>query len=48
MTASEAAFSRGSLVVAAPVFAELLVAPGRKGAFVDAFFGRYRGYWRTF
>jgi len=36
-TALETAFSRGSLVVAAPVFAELLAAPGRTEAFVDAF-----------
>ena len=36
-TALEAAFGRGSLVVAAPVFAELLAAPGRTEAFVDAF-----------
>lgn len=33
----EAAFSRGGLVIAAPVFAELLAAPGRTEAFVDAF-----------
>jgi len=36
-TALEAAFNRGGLVVAAPVFAELLAAPGRTEAFVDAF-----------
>ena len=35
--ALEAAFHRGGLVVAAPVFAELLAAPGRTEAFVDAF-----------
>ena len=35
--ALEAAFSRGSLVVAAPVFAELLAAQGRTEVFVDAF-----------
>src|ERR1039457_7438812 len=29
--------TRGSLVIAAPVFAELLAAPGRTEAFVDAF-----------
>jgi len=28
-TALEAAFNRGSLVVSAPVFAELIAAPGR-------------------
>lgn len=36
-TALEAAFNRGSLVIAAPVFAELLAAPGRTEAFVDSF-----------
>src|ERR1035441_7610578 len=36
-TALEAAFGRGGLVVAAPVLAELLAAPGRTEAFVDAF-----------
>jgi predicted nucleic acid-binding protein len=35
--ALEAGFGRGSLVMAAPVFAELLAAPGRNEAFVDAF-----------
>ena len=38
-TALEAAFNRGGLVVAAPVFAYLLAAPGRTEAFVDAFLG---------
>ena len=33
----EAAFNRGGLVIAAPVLAELLAAPGRTEAFVDAF-----------
>jgi|SRR5208282_2510979 len=33
-TALEAAFRRGSLVVAAPVFAELIAAPGRTEALV--------------
>src|ERR1700722_2855133 len=33
-TALEAAFRRGSLVVAAPVFAELIAAPGRSESFV--------------
>ena len=33
----EAAFHRGRLVIAAPVFAELLAAPGRTEGFVDAF-----------
>lgn len=36
-TALEAAFSRGGLVAAAPVFAELLAAPGRTESFVDSF-----------
>ena len=37
-TALENAFRRGSLVAAAPVFAELIAAPGRSEMFVDAFF----------
>ena len=37
-TALEAAFHRGNLVVAAPVFAELLAAPGRSEAFLSSFF----------
>jgi predicted nucleic acid-binding protein len=37
-TALEAAFQRGTLVVAAPVFAELIAAPGRTEAFVGSFF----------
>jgi len=37
-TALEAAFQRGSLVVAAPVFAELIAAPGRTESFVSSFF----------
>jgi hypothetical protein len=36
-TALEAAFRRGTLVVAAPVFAELVAAPGRTEAFVTSF-----------
>ena len=36
-TALEAAFNRGNLVVAAPVFAELLAAPGRTETFVNSF-----------
>jgi predicted nucleic acid-binding protein len=36
-TALEAAFRRGRLVVAAPVYAELIAAPGRTEAFVDSF-----------
>jgi predicted nucleic acid-binding protein len=36
-TALDSAFSRGSLVVAAPVFAELIAAPGRTEAFVSSF-----------
>ena len=37
-TALESAFSRGNLTVAAPVFAELIAAPGRTENFVGAFF----------
>jgi predicted nucleic acid-binding protein len=36
-TALEAAFNRGNLVVAAPVFAELIAAPGRTERFVNSF-----------
>jgi hypothetical protein len=36
-TALETAFSRGNLVVAAPVFAELIAAPGRSESFVSSF-----------
>src|ERR1035437_2121043 len=36
-TALEAAFKRGSLVVSAPVFAELIAAPGRTESFVISF-----------
>lgn len=36
-TALEAAFHRGGLVVSAPVFAELIAAPGRTEAFVSSF-----------
>jgi predicted nucleic acid-binding protein len=36
-TALEAAFNRGNLVVSAPVFAELIAAPGRTEAFVTSF-----------
>jgi predicted nucleic acid-binding protein len=36
-TALETAFNRGSLVVSAPVLAELIAAPGRTESFVDAF-----------
>ena len=36
-TALETAFSRGNLVVAAPVFAELIAAPGRTEKFVSSF-----------
>jgi predicted nucleic acid-binding protein len=36
-TALEAAFYRGRLVIAAPVFAELLAAPSRTELFVDTF-----------
>jgi len=37
-TALETAFNRGSLLVAAPVFAELIAAPGRTETFVSSFF----------
>lgn len=37
-TALDAAFHRGTLVAAAPVFAELIAAPGRSEAFVSSFF----------
>ena len=36
-TALDTAFHRGNLVVAAPVFAELIAAPGRTEAFVSSF-----------
>jgi predicted nucleic acid-binding protein len=36
-TALEAAFNRGGLVVSAPVFAELMAAPGRTESFVNSF-----------
>src|SRR6185437_11877062 len=36
--ALESAFNRGTLVAAAPVFAELMAAPGRSEAFVGLFF----------
>jgi hypothetical protein len=36
-TALEAAFNRGGLVVSAPVFAELMAAPGRTEGFVSSF-----------
>jgi len=35
--ALEAAFHRGNLLVAAPVFAELIAAPGRSETFVGSF-----------
>src|SRR6266478_9667114 len=37
-SALETAFNRGTLVAAAPVFAELIAAPGRSEAFVGSFF----------
>jgi predicted nucleic acid-binding protein len=40
--ALEAAFRRGSLVVAAPVFAELIAAPGRTEDFVNTFLSENR------
>jgi len=36
-TALDTAFNRGTLVAAAPVFAELIAAPGRSEAFVNSF-----------
>jgi hypothetical protein len=36
--ALDAAFHRGILIAAAPVFAELIAAPGRSEAFVGSFF----------
>ncbi len=36
-TALDAAFKRGNLIVAAPVFAELIAAPGRSEDFVSLF-----------
>jgi len=36
-SALDAALGRGSLVIAAPVFAELLAAPSRDEAFLDSF-----------
>jgi hypothetical protein len=36
-SALDAALGRGSLVIAAPVFAELLAAPSRNDAFLDSF-----------
>ena len=36
--ALDAAYRRGNLIVAAPVFAELIAAPGRTEKFVDGFF----------
>lgn len=37
-TSLDAAFHRGILVAAAPVFAELIAAPGRSETFVNSFF----------
>jgi len=37
-SALDTALRRGALVVAAPVFAELLAAPGRDETFLDSFF----------
>ena len=37
-TALDMAFNRGTLVAAAPVFAELIAAPGRSETFVSSFF----------
>ncbi len=54
--ALDAAFSRGTLIVAAPVFAELIAAPGRSEAFVSTFLEEngiaidwhlHEGIWRS-
>ena len=37
LTALDAAFNRGGLIIAAPVFAELIAAPARNEAFVSTF-----------
>jgi len=37
-SALDAALGRGTLTTAAPVFAELMAAPGRSESFVDSFF----------
>lgn len=37
-SALDAALGRGALVVAAPVFAELIACPGRSETFLDSFF----------
>ncbi|MGO8734102.1 MAG: type II toxin-antitoxin system VapC family toxin [Terriglobia bacterium] len=37
-SALDAALGRGSLIVSAPVFAELMACPGRDQAFLDMFF----------
>jgi hypothetical protein len=37
-SALDAALARGGLVVAAPVFAELMACPGREQGFLDTFF----------
>jgi hypothetical protein len=37
-SALDAALGRGGLIIAAPVFAELMVCPGRDQAFLDLFF----------
>ena len=38
-SALDAALARGSLFICAPVFAELMAAPGRTESFLDSFFG---------
>ncbi len=37
-SALDAALGRGGLIIAAPVFAELMACPGRDQAFLDSFF----------
>jgi predicted nucleic acid-binding protein len=41
-SALDAALARGSLVICAPVFAELMAAPSRTEGFLDSFFGATR------
>ena len=41
-SALDAAYKRGGLIVAAPVFAELMAAPGRDQSFLDRFFQEAR------
>jgi len=38
-SALDAALGRGGLIIAAPVFSELLACPGRDESFLDSFLG---------